>query len=536
MQHPRFTRSSQLRHALASLIAGLALASAAAGCADDSAAGGGGEGGGAGGAPPPEPLPELSKAPLTTEERLTFTTQPVTADASNDPRLPEHVEAMLSEGYADYTIGAGEPIEPRLMDASAPPPPGPNATVLARFVHLADIQLADDESPARVCNTDVPLTPTNSAFRTQDGHECRILNAAVRTINRLHQDAPLDVVVLGGDNIDNAQTNESDWVLALLSGAEQVECDSGDDDDPVPGPDNDPKDPFVAEGLAVPFVWVTGNHDVLTQGNFPSANFEDEYLGGYAGTGTRDWSQPGGPVKLGEVPADEARAPLTGSQLLARVQADGDGHGVTGDAVASGRAFYTHDLAGTPIRFIVIDTSAPTGSAEGLLHQAEIDDFLVPALDAALADDKLVIVTSHHASGSLSDGGSFGGVAQPDAVLTAAFQEVLADYPNVLMHLAGHSHIHRVNVISPATGQPYWEVQSSALADFPSQMRLVEVRDLDNGYYGLRLTALDYQTEGDPIAEEGRQLSIIDVTSGWEPDEHSGAVTDRNVELYVAKP
>lgn len=535
MHSPLFACWSSHRSSLLSAIAGIALASSSAGCGDDSEVGGGGAGGGAGGAPPPEPLPALSKAPLTTEERLALSKAPVTAEPANDPRFPEHVEAMLADGFADYTLSDGEAIERRLMDGSTPPAPGPNATLLARFVHLADIQLADDESPARLCNGDVPISPTNSAFRTQDGHQCRILNAAVRTINRVSQDAPLDLVILGGDNIDNAQTNEAEWVLDLLSGADVVECDSGADDDPVPGPANDPKDPFVAEGLLVPYVWVTGNHDVLNQGTFPAASFADEYVGDYAATGTRDWSRPGGPVKLGDVPADEARAAVSGSELLALVQADGDGHGVTDEAVASGRAFHTHDLPDTPLRFIVIDTTAPTGSSDGLLHQAEVDDFLIPALDAALAEDKLVIVTSHHASGSLSDGGNFAGVAQPDAVVSDAFQTILAGYPNVLMHLAGHSHVHRVNLISPATGAPYWEVLSAALADFPSQMRLVEIRDLDNGYYGIALTALDYQTESDPVAEEGRRLSIIDITSGWEANDHAGVVGDRNVELYVPK-
>ncbi|MFO0550774.1 MAG: metallophosphoesterase [Polyangiaceae bacterium] len=527
---------SRKSHLFACLIAGAALAAFSAGCGDDSEVGGGGSGGGAGGAAPPEPLPALSKAPLTTEERLSVATTPVTGDPAHDPRLPENVASMLADGFADYSTSEGEAVESRLLDGTAAPPPGANAKVLARFVHLADLQLADDESPSRVCNTDVPLTPTNGAFRPQEGHECRILNAAVRTINRLNQDSPLDLVILGGDNIDNAQSNEADWVLGLLGGASVIECDSGVDDDPVPGPNNDPKDPFVAEGLAVPYVWVTGNHDVLTQGNFPPANFTDEYLSDYAATGTRDWSQPGAPVKLGDVPADEARMPLTGSELLTLVQADGDGHGVTSAAATSGRAFYTYDVPNTPLRFIVIDTSAPTGSAEGLLHQSEIDDFLVPALDTALADDKLVIVASHHASGSLTDGGNFGGVAQPDAVLTDPFRDILAGYPNVLMHLAGHSHVHKVNVIQPTVGAPYWEVLTSALADFPSQMRLVEIRDLDNGYYGIRLTALDYQTENDPIAEDGRKLAIIDVTSGWEKADHAGVASDRNVELYVPKP
>ncbi len=507
----------------------LALAAA---CGDDSA-GSGGEG--AGTHPPPQPLAPLSRAPLTTEERLIVSRAPEVAGA-NDPRLPESMDAMLAAGYGDYTRGPGEAVVTRTMDGTPAPAAGPNAQRLARFVHFADIQLADDESPARLVNTDSD-GPTAGAFRPQEGHECRIMNAAVRTINKVHEASPIDVVILGGDNADNAQSNELDWVLSILSGSASVHCDSGADDDPTPGPANDPKDAFYADGLRMPWVWVTGNHDVLQQGNFPPLAREADYLASYTGTGTRDWSLPGGPTFIGDVIPDEARKPLSGQDLLTRVRADGDGHGVTDAAIASGRAFYPYDVPNTPIRFLVIDTAAPTGSAEGLVRQSEIDDFLIPELEAAQAEGKYVIVTSHHASSKLTDGGEFGGTAQADAVLPGPFREVLGGYPNVLMHLAGHTHVHRATVVDPmVTGlSRYWEVETSALADYPNQLRVIEIWDLDNGFLSIRSTVLDYQTENDDVAEDGRKRAYCDYTSGWTNDA-SGTPEERNVELYVPKP
>jgi 3',5'-cyclic AMP phosphodiesterase CpdA len=501
-------------------------------CGDDLTGTGGG---GAGEQVPPEPLPALSKAPLSTEERLVPSRTPELAGA-HDPRLPEDMDEMLASGYGDYTLGAGEAVTTRTLDGSAAPAPGPNARVLARFVHFADIQLADDESPARLVNADSP-DATSGAFRPQEGHECKIANAAVRTINKLHESQPIDVVILGGDNADNAQTNEVDWVMAILSGSASVDCDSGADDDPVPGPANDPKDPFYADGLKMPWVWVTGNHDVLQQGNFPPAPKEADYLASYCGTGTRDWSVAGGPTIIGDVIPDERRKPLSGSELLEKVRADGDGHGVTAEAAASGRAFYAYDIPNTPVRILVIDTAAPTGSAEGLVRQSELDGFLRPELDAAEAEGKYVVVTSHHASSKLTDGGEFGGTVQADAVLPDPFRDVLGEYPNLLMHLAGHTHVHRVTVVDPPapTSAPYWEVETSALADFPNQLRVIEVRDLDNGFLGIRSVVFDYQSENDPIAEDGRKRAITDFTSGW-ASEASGTASERNVELYVAKP
>lgn len=507
----------------------LILGLAAAHCDDESTSTDGG--GGSGGFGPPEQLPALSKAPLTTEERL----EPVkTQDQTGlrDPRLVDDVLQLLDEGYGDYGVTEGEPVLRRTLDQTQGPDAGPDASLVARFVHLADIQLADDESPARVINVDSPMGQTGGAFRPQEGHICHVLNATVRTINKINEDSPISMVILGGDNVDNAQTNEVDWVLSLLSGSPEVHCDSGEDDDPVLGPMNDPKDPLFADGIDVPWIWVTGNHDVLNQGNFPPLPKEHDYLGDSANVGARDWSQPGGPITSGQIPADEARKPLSGQALLEKVMNHEDGHGVTPAAAASGRAFYTVDLE-DDVRFIVLDTAAPTGSADGLLHRSEIDDFLIPALDEALAAGKWVIVNSHHSSGQLTDGGGFGGMEQDDAVLTEEFRDILGEYPNLLMHLAGHTHHHRVERLVPMNAPyTYWEVETAALADFPHQMRVIEIWDLDNGFMSIRNVAFDYQTENDPVAEEGRTLGIVDYTSGWQGDGR-GEANDRNVELYV---
>jgi 3',5'-cyclic AMP phosphodiesterase CpdA len=514
---------------------GLAAALIVAGCGGgETGTGGGGTGGKGGTAPYPDPTPlmPLSRAPLTTEERK----MPLKAQEAGalDPRKPDDVATLLAQGYGDEMVVAGEPVADRTLDNMPAPAPGPKAKLIARFVHLSDIQLADDESPTRVPALDSPQGQTSGAFRPQEGHECNIMNAAVRTIDKLHETSPIDFVILGGDNADNAQTNEVDWATAILSGSKRVECDSGDDDDPVAGPENDPKDPFAAPGLSMPWVWVNGNHDVLNQGNFPPGPMANDYVSGYSGTGTRDWSEPGGPIRTGDVPADPKRAPLLGGDLLSHVLADGDGHGIDQAAVAYGRGYYTFDVKNTPLRFVVVDSTAPTGSADGLILQGDVAQMVKPALDKALADAKLVVVTSHHSSAQLTDGGGFGGTKHADALTADAWRNLLGGYPNVLMHLAGHTHRHSVVVVKPTSGNPYWEVETAALADFPNQMRFIEIWDLDNGNWGIKAIALDYQVENDPIATEGRKLGIADYTSGWQKSGLS-SIEDRNVNLLVPK-
>lgn len=516
---------------LAAALLALAALSSASGCTspDDTS----GPGGAGGSTPDPSPLPALSRVSLTTDEILA----PVHAVDEQDAPGPLDVELMerlLAEGFGDTKLVAGEPIQSITLDGSAAPAPGPKATMLTRFVHLADTQLADDESPARLVSFDTPGA-TRGAFRPQEGHECRVLNAAVRTINFYHQQSKVDFVLLGGDNADNAQTNEVDWFNAILNGADRVECDSGDDDDPVAGPDNDPKDAFIAEGLKMPWRWVMGNHDILNQGNFPVEPKRNVAVGVVAVSGTRDWSQPGGPIVSGQVIADERRAFLSRPELLAKISQDQDGHGIDTAVVQYGKAYYTFDIEKTPLRVLVIDSAASTGGSEGVIHQSDVDAFMKPALDQAKAEGKWVILTSHHSSFSMGNGVGLGGAEQEDALTPEQFQGFVGQYDNVLMHLAGHTHVHEQRKIEPPGGHAYWELKTAALADFPHQMRVIEIYDQDNGYLSIRGVALDYSTEGDPIAADGRQRGVIDFTSGWVPDGR-GEKSARNVELWIQKP
>lgn len=513
-------------------------------CSSSSDDNGGGSSSGTpeGGAPkppkyPPSTLPPLGDAKTTAQLSYSpkHASQPYSAGPN--PSQPEALATYLKDGFGDLQEGPGLTPVVIAVDGSTPPPPGANAKRILRFVSLADLQIADDESPTRLGLYD-SAGSTSSALRPQDAYLCHMANAAVRTINALHRKDPIAFTIMGGDNADSAQENEHDWVLGILSGSPNVECDSGDDDDMIAGGGNDGKDPFVAEGLAMPWKWVTGNHDVLVQGNLGvSAPKKAEAVGVTSNGGTRHYEDgKKGEVNRDDVLADERRALLDRKALMAKIASHADGHGLGEAQKASGRATYTFDVEGTPIRFLVIDTATDTGGADGLLTRSEIDRTIKPALDKAKADNKWVILSSHHAQASLTKDGGVFGTAAADAVLPDDWATFLGGYTNVVFSMVGHTHEHRIRAVTPTTGHAYWEVMTSAIADFPNEFRVVEIFDQDNGWIMLRATCVDYAQDGDDVAKEGRRRSVVDMDSGWGPASGAGKLEDRNVELWIKKP
>ena len=460
-----------------------------------------------------------------------------------DARRPYDVterNQMLAEGYGDTRAAPGEDHVPVVLGGGTASAPGPNAALITRFVHLADIQLTDDESPGRLTLVDA-AGPTSAAYRPQDAYGCHMLSAMTRTINEVHSETAdeggVSFVLLGGDNIDNAQGNELTWLLQLLGGGGAIECDSGADDDPVAGaaphPD-DPKDSFDSEGLDVPYYWVMGNHDVLVQGNFvPDVNRHAEVIGDSALLFARNWTEPGGPLRRDTV-ADATRAYLTPGALMDRVRGDGAVHGLDATIAASSRATYAFDVAGTNLRVVVVDSTARRGSNAGVVLQAELDGTIRPLMEQADTDGKWVIVTSHHAASSFNNGGGIGGIGEPTAITSQAWIDFLSSYDHVLLSLVAHSHQHRVRELRGAGGA-FFEVMTAALLDFPHQSRLIEIYDEDNGFLRVRATGIDMTTAGDPVAAEAYRLGVMDYTAGWAKSSEDEA-TDRNVDLYLPRP
>jgi metallophosphoesterase (TIGR03767 family) len=140
--------------------------------------------------------------------------RPVIVDRNGDNRLEYSVE------------------EPRVTRTDLATSTATRARTLIAFAHLADTQMVDEESPARVELVDfIGGDPFSSSYRPQEGLMPQVLNEEVRAIRNLPggpaTGAPIKLVMTGGDNIDNAQLNESRWFIDVLDGGRVVNPDSG---------------------------------------------------------------------------------------------------------------------------------------------------------------------------------------------------------------------------------------------------------------------------------------------------------------------
>jgi metallophosphoesterase (TIGR03767 family) len=205
------------------------------------------------------------------------------------------------------------------------------ARPLIAFAHLADTQLVDEESPGRVELVDfIGGDPFSASYRPQEGLMPHVLNEEVRAVRRLRRGpvtrAPLRLAMTGGDNVDNAQLNETRWFIDIMDGGRVVNPNSGrrgtcglrrpplyggmrgggrfyEPNGRGDGPGYSPSTaanrravsrsvasrdyrglyeqmnrPFRPVGLGLPWYSVFGNHDGLVQGNFAQNDLFDRVV------------------------------------------------------------------------------------------------------------------------------------------------------------------------------------------------------------------------------------------------------------------
>jgi hypothetical protein len=120
------------------------------------------------------------------------------------------------------------------------------------------------------------------------------------------------------------------------------------------------------------------------------------------------------------------------------------------------------------LRLIMLDTADQQDPVPGLPYSEgcisqEQREFLQAELDAAQGRGEWVIVATHHPSSSLE--ALYGSALDPQGI-----RDLLNQYPNVLVHLAGHNHRNRV-----ADRGGYIEIETCSTLDWPQEARVVEI-------------------------------------------------------------
>ena len=404
----------------------------------------------------------------------------------------------------------------------------------------ADPQVIDEESPIR-------MSAFEGIYRPGGHLSPQTFEAHVRTARRLQDlSRDFDFALIAGDLTDGAQLNELEWVLDTLEGG-VIDPDSGVDDDPVQGPGNDYNDPFLSDGLGVPWYAAAGNHDGLYIGGFApidealkEAAMGDEVYDFVFPTGFRDGSTVYGDlVTEGTTPADPLREPLTEAEFLqALLEAPGEpaGHGITAEMVAAEKSwFVAWPIEGVPLRLVVLDTLQAHPSGLGLGSQGYVEEeqlaWIEGQLREAEAASELVLVMSHHRAKDL--GGE--SPIEPEQL-----EAVLSSSPNLVLHVTGHGHSNVDRLVSGEHG--YYELMLASTLDFPMQSRVIEIIDEGNGHLSIYCTNLGHNSPEDSLAHHGRELAAAkaafpvlgqggDALGEWESDRQN-----QNLVLRVAIP
>jgi metallophosphoesterase (TIGR03768 family) len=490
---------------------------------------------------------ELEGYPIASEVRTTRerTVMPDDIPADAEKIFPCDLAKYEANGYGKWHYGPGLPAEKRLdlmPTTYAPAGSAAEAAKLARFSVITDIHITDKESPAQL----IVFGFRGGSPEVYSGvmlYTPQVLDAAVQTINALHEKDPMDFVVSLGDACDNTQYNELRWYIDVLDG-KKVNPDSGDKEDPVPGPLNDYQDEFQAAGLAegLPWYQVRGNHDHYWMGSMPvndkirAAHIGTEILNmgdimndprgadstGYY-VGVIDGSTPyGDVVGVGpeaafptppQVPsADPDRRVLSRQEWMAEFlnsSSEPKGHGFTQTDVDKVFACHTFEPAsGAPVKFIALDDTSPDEPGPMGCGHCYVDqeryDWLIGELDKGQAEGKLMIIGVHVPIGVEKPGTPLGW--SPIACVTEdEFIAKLQTYPNLILMLGGHRHLNVIQPFpSPDASRPelgFWQVETSSLRDFPQQFRTFDIVANDDDT--VSIFAVDVDTavaDGSPAA------------------------------------
>jgi metallophosphoesterase (TIGR03768 family) len=491
-----------------------------------------------------------SASRVVTTLQKTIVPDPIPAGA--EPVLPHELTKYEKNGYGKWSYGPGLKREKRLdlMPADYDGASTSAAARLLRFFAISDIHITDVQSPAQAIFFGYKgfLSSAYSGVMMYTHH---VLDAAVRTVNALHREDPLDFGISLGDTCNNTQHNELRWYIDVLDG-EHVDPDSGVKKSAVPEPRAAFLDAYEAAGLdkSIPWFQARGNHDhfftgflrvddylrktyvgdeILNLGNIFQDPLGPDSRGFYMGC--LDGRTPNGEIfGLGPVAdfatppkvlaADPDRRSLSRSEWMSEFFATSSspkGHGFDEAGVKAGFACYTFEpKADVPIRVLVLDDTQrddePYDNGYGHLSlDKERHDWLVGELEKGQTENKLMIIAAHVPIGVEPAGSPMGWGSSAYGTEEELIAK-LHTYPNLILWIAGHRHRNIVTPLrSPDADRPdlgFWEVETSSLRDFPQQLRTFEIVRNSDDTVSILTTDVDTAAEDGSPAAQSRTYAV----------------------------
>jgi len=495
-----------------------------------------------------------SDVQTTAERTLTFPA--ITALEKSEL---SNVSEYSQYGYGEWTFGPGLEHDPRtdIMPDDFDPEAVTSRSTLLNFFAMTDIHITDKESPAQLIYLQqlhypvllphpydalghTPWAWMTSVYSPVMLYTTQVLDAAVQTVNALHQENPIDFGISLGDATNSTQYNELRWYIDVLDGKD-ITPSSGDH----AGEDTiDYQKPYKAAGLdkEIPWYQTLGNHDHFFIGSFPvDAFLRQAYISDTifsAGDvlynplnihelsyymGVIDGSTPYGDIvgaghevsfnNPPKIVADPDRRSLLRTEWISEffnTSSNPDGHGfnLVDPEMDEGFACYSFvPKSAIPIKVIVLDnTQLETDGDTGIHGHGFLDEtrytWLKNELAAGDAAGQLMIIAAHIPIGVQPYGTNLEWWVHPqNAVTLPDLIAELQSHPNVLMWIAGHRHYNTVKAfVSSDPAHPengFWQVETSSLRDWPQQFRMFEIH-LNSDY-----TVSIVTTNVDPAVKEG---------------------------------
>lgn len=497
-------------------------------------------------------------------------------------------------GAGKWAYGAPLPHVRRtdLLPAGKEAAAGRGARLLTFFT-ITDIHITDKEAPNQgiYIQRMHPTTPVGtSLYSGVMLYTTHVLDAAVQTINALHEKQPFDFGLSLGDVCNSSQYNELRWYIDVLDG-KPIRPSSGAH---LGAGRIDYQKPFKAAGLnkAIPWYQVLGNHDHFWLGSIPvdhglrkdlraSYTADEVFAAGDVLVdptrirertfymGVLDGSKPLGDVRYAGVTAEFAtppniapdpdRRPLLRAEWMKEffdTTSTPVGHGFDKAALERGFACYSFvPKADVPIRIISLDDTQNEDDGSPDIHghgflDAERWAWLKAELAAGDAAGQLMIIAAHIPIGvePTAARSPMGWWTDPQNAVT--LPELLAElhaHPNLLLWVAGHRHLNTVKAfVSPDAAAPekgFWQVETCSLRDFPQQFRTFEIFVNADQTISIVTTNVDPAVaDGSPAAKSRRfavgaqqivQADIRTANPTKDPTIHPMPTGSYNAELVV---